>query len=464
MLNKTILEIFVDKQNEKGPGAFEHILIVLHKTLEKSKKGIFGRNTYIRPEFSFEIIKIGNKIRFFLVCEKEYKHFLVNQIYAHYPNVEIKETSDYLQNIPEGKIDFTKVKLEKHFFYPIKNFVELQEKSSGDTIDPYSSITQALSKIGNSSINIFQVNFSPIPDEFWKKNAEKIINILQSKIPDFFKSIFIYFNFSAFRFIFFPFVLIYKFFSLLIPKNNEEKTGNIEHLDNIPEDIKTKITHYGYGVDLNIISASEDKMQNKLNLKEIVSTLGVFSFPGQNGFKIGEISSDLKQIENIKNRKLIGNIILSTKELSGLVHLPTTYVKTPNISWVLSRNFEPPTNLQILSGDLEKDVDLTPIGKTNFRGEMLNFGIGSNDRRRHMYIIGKTGMGKSTLLENMIIDDIRKGRGVAVIDPHGDLAESIIGNIPKSRTNQTIIFDPSDKDWPIAFNMLDSVSPEHRSL
>ena len=73
-------------------------------------------------------------------------------------------------------------------------------------------------------------------------------------------------------------------------------------------------------------------------------------------------------------------------------------------------------------------------------------------------------MGKSTLLENMIIDDIEKGRGVALIDPHGDLAEAVIGYIPKNRTNQVIIFDPSDKEWPIAFNMLEEVEPEHRTL
>ena len=73
-------------------------------------------------------------------------------------------------------------------------------------------------------------------------------------------------------------------------------------------------------------------------------------------------------------------------------------------------------------------------------------------------------MGKSVLLENMIVDDILKGRGVAVIDPHGDLAEGIIGLIPKNRTNQTIIFDPSDKEWPIAFNMLEDVAEDQRSF
>jgi hypothetical protein len=87
----------------------------------------------------------------------------------------------------------------------------------------------------------------------------------------------------------------------------------------------------------------------------------VFSFPGQNGFTLKSISNDIKIIESVKNRTCDDSIILNTKELSGLVHLPTTYVKTPAINWVLSRSFEPPSNLPILSMDDEKDADLTPI-------------------------------------------------------------------------------------------------------
>ncbi len=462
MIHKSILEILVDKQNLKWPWAFEHILIVLHKTLEKSKKGIFWKTSYRRPSFSFEISKIWNKIRFFIICENEYNHFLKNQIYAHYPDVEIHEIDDYLANIPNEKIAFSTVWLEKHYLYPIKNFVELQESSSGDTIDPYSSLTSSLSKIGNSSINIFQINFSPIPDIYWKDDAERIIKILESKLPKVFKNIVIHYNFSFLKIFLFPFYLIIKIITLLLPKHEEE---NHEETHNIlSDDIKNKLTHYGYGVNINIVSASEDSIQNKLNIKEIVSTLWVFSFPGQNGFELQEISNNVGDIEKMKSRVSDDKIILSTKELSWLVHLPTTYVKTPNINWVLSRNFEPPSNLPLLTGDWEKDSDITPIWISNFRWEKIEFGIWSNDRRRHMYIIGKTWMWKSTLLENMIIDDIRKWRWVAVIDPHGDLAEAVIWNIPKSRTNATIIFDPSDKDWPIAFNMLDWVSTEHRSL
>ena len=169
-----------------------------------------------------------------------------------------------------------------------------------------------------------------------------------------------------------------------------------------------------------------------------------------------------------KNREVTGNDILATNELCWFVHLPTSYVKTPQINWVSARTFEPPSNLPIIDPDLEDNIsvenEFTPIWITNFRGTNMSFWIWPNDRRRHMYVLWKTWMWKSTLLENMIIDDIRKWRWVAVIDPHGDLAEAIIWFIPKNRTNQTIIFDPSDTDFPIAFNMLENVSQEHRPL
>ena len=460
MINKKLLEIFVDRQNEKWPGAFEHILIILHKIIEETKKNIFQTH-YKRPVFSFEIAKIWNKIRFFIVCENELVNFVKNQIYAHYNNVEIKEVWDYLENIPNDKIIIWKTSLEKHFLYPIKDFTQLQEKSVWDTIDPYSSITASLSKIGNNSINLLQINFSPIPDEKWKKDVERKVAILEWKLPEIIKKIIINHNLSFLKIFILPFYLIVKLFSFLVVK--EDNSNNEKH-NEIPENIKNKINHYWYWVNIKLASASEDALQNKINLKEIISTLWVYSFSGQNWFKLYEISVKEKDILDLKQRKNFDEFILSTQELSWLVHLPTTYVKTPNINWVLSRNFEPPSNLPILSWNDEKDADLTPIWKTNFRWEETMFGISSNDRRRHMYIIWKTWMWKSTLLENMIIDDIRKWRWVAVIDPHGDLAESIIWNIPKSRTNQTIIFDPSDINWPIAFNMLDEVLPEHRPL
>ncbi len=108
--------------------------------------------------------------------------------------------------------------------------------------------------------------------------------------------------------------------------------------------------------------------------------------------------------------------------------------------------------------------DITIFAATNFRNRQQRFGIRTEDRRRHMYVIGKTGMGKSQLLENMAIQDIRNGHGVAVVDPHGDMIERILSFIPRERINDVVYFNPADLDYPIAFNVLEKVSREQRHL
>src|SRR3989338_8083134 len=108
--------------------------------------------------------------------------------------------------------------------------------------------------------------------------------------------------------------------------------------------------------------------------------------------------------------------------------------------------------------------EITAFAETNFRNQYRKFGIKIDDRRRHMYLVGKTGMGKSTVLENMIIDDISSGKGVMVVDPHGDLAEKIIDYIPANRVNDVIYFNPSDIEYPIAFNVVEQVEPHLRHL
>jgi CxxC-x17-CxxC domain-containing protein len=108
--------------------------------------------------------------------------------------------------------------------------------------------------------------------------------------------------------------------------------------------------------------------------------------------------------------------------------------------------------------------EITFFAKTNFRNQQRVFGIKTDDRRRHMYVIGKTGMGKTNLLENLVIQDIQHGHGVAFIDPHGDTAEKIIKAIPAHRINDVIYFNPADQEFPLAFNVMESVSLEHRHL
>lgn len=110
------------------------------------------------------------------------------------------------------------------------------------------------------------------------------------------------------------------------------------------------------------------------------------------------------------------------------------------------------------------DAQITYIGKTDFRNKLTKFGIKAKDRAKHMYIIGKTGTGKSTFLENMIVQDIQNGNGVAFIDPHGSSAQKLLDYIPAWRLDDVIYFDPSDFEYPIAFNPLEDPGPAKRHL
>jgi len=119
---------------------------------------------------------------------------------------------------------------------------------------------------------------------------------------------------------------------------------------------------------------------------------------------------------------------------------------------------------EVRSQKSEIKMDIVLFAKTNFRNQQVKFGIKTDDRRRHMYIIGKTGMGKTSLMENMVINDIRAGRGVGVIDPHGEFAEKMLDFVPENRLDDVIYFNPADLEYPIAFNPLEQISVEHRHL
>lgn len=128
---------------------------------------------------------------------------------------------------------------------------------------------------------------------------------------------------------------------------------------------------------------------------------------------------------------------VSTEELATLWHLPTMQVRTAKLATVQSRELEPPAVFPSVKGS-------AILGRVSFRERRQTFGIQPDDRLRHLGIVGKTGMGKSTLLESLIRSDIEAGRGVVLIDPHGNLATSVLDHIPRRRTNETIVFDVGD--------------------
>ena len=152
--------------------------------------------------------------------------------------------------------------------------------------------------------------------------------------------------------------------------------------------------------------------------------------------------------------------LLSAEELATLWHPPTATGQTPALAAVDSRELAPPTALPTAG----THPQLALLGTTVFRGQRRHFGLLPDDRLRHLAVLGKTGMGKSTLLHHLLAADIRAGRGVGLIDPHGDLAEAVLRSVPRHRTNDVVLFDAADADFPIAFNILDCLDPGQRPL
>lgn len=161
------------------------------------------------------------------------------------------------------------------------------------------------------------------------------------------------------------------------------------------------------------------------------------------------------------------NFHLSVDELATLYHLPNKNLATiPNIAWGKNLLGEPPENLPVITRDSDPSVkkDINPFARTVYKNTPAIYGLKRADRRRHMYVIGKTGTGKSTLLANMAINDLKNDEGLCVIDPHGDLVETILNYIPSRRINDVVYFDPADPERTVKINLFEGKNVEHREL
>jgi Helicase HerA, central domain len=392
------------------------------------------------------MIHQDGRIRFFFQVESKHREFLESQLYAHYSDIEIRESDFPIDTA--GEFQMQEARLAHIDSETLKLYVSMKDRTEKESIDPISSLTSALSKCRRGDTAFIRVDFAPLPDHSWREGSQKkIIEI--HLLPTFAKVVLLQ-HWSWIRVLLFPFVLIVRFFALLVPQSGEGDDHGKK--DDHPKEGKaeTKFDNYGYATRILVGASGES------STRDIASSLSIFSHP--KGGHLTLSRAKRKIYDKIPKTFSKYKTLLSATELAGIIHLPTIYVKTPGVNWVTTRKFEPPHNLPVV-----KEPN-TPIGVSNFRGSTQGFGIQPIDRARHVYIIGKTGMGKSTLLENMLYSDIMSGRGVGLIDPHGDLADTILANIPKSRTNDIVLFDPSDTEFPIAFNMLDNPRPELRPI
>jgi hypothetical protein len=221
--------------------------------------------------------------------------------------------------------------------------------------------------------------------------------------------------------------------------------------------IEEKTARAGLDCNIRIVAAASNKDQAERLFQNVVDSFSQFNYYQYgNSLKASKDSSDGFVTDFIYRSFREKNIVvLNAEELASIYHLPTPFLQTPNIRWLLAKKLAPPSHLP---------ADGLLVGENIFRGVRSKVHLKTDDRQRHAYIIGMTGTGKSVLMANMAIQDIQKGRGVCVIDPHGSLVESILPNIPKDRIDDVIYFNPSDTERPMGLNMLEASTLEQQDF
>lgn len=447
----TLLKVSVPKENDKAPVAAEQMFAALHG-IHRDSKGRFFEGS-VQEHLGLEIVGGEGRINFYVYAPEQQKSFVEGQIYAQYPKAEISVEADYAsaKEIPSGThVAGTELKLTKPDVYPIKTFLNFED------VDPLSGITAVMSDLQPDEHVWIQVLARPADDTWQKRSSAELTRLrgggssgvsagkVASGIGGFIGELF-----KA---------------ATTTPepgaKAAPEKPVQVDEA--LVAGVQEKSVKLGYEVKIRLVAIGPDQARAKNRLNSAIGAFKQYNTTNLNGFVAGKISTKEEQVlSGYRGRAFVGSgPILNIEELASVFHLPNTSVETPTISWTASSKGEPPENLPLA----ENEEKLTVFGETNFREGVKQFGIREDDRRRHVYAIGKTGMGKTNMLENMVVSDIKAGRGLAVVDPHGDFVETVLEHVPADRVNDVIVFNPADRDFPIAFNILEKVDRDAKPL
>lgn len=406
---------------------------VLYNLIASTATKGFKSKFFGQRHIGFEIVAIDGIIRFYAAVPVAMVSVIKQAILTAYPGAQLEEVEDHNIFSEAGKISGTyggEVKLKKEYSYPIATFNELQR-------DAVSGLINSLKSLEEGDGATIQILLRPA-SEGWEKNTENLAKKLGE--DDGGK------GFSLKHILQAPFK---------VPESGDDSSSKTpKQLSNTEqstiEAIERKAKASGYEVLIRVIASSATASRAQANTNNIVAAFSLFDAPGLNGFKF----EPAKNIENFVTDFIFrffpperNKMILNSIELSTLFHFPDDqFTKTSQVQRQQSKQVEGPNNIS-QTGVL--------VGNNVHHGVKKEIRLNDNDRRRHVYIVGQTGTGKSVLLENMMVQDIRDGKGFAFIDPHGDAAEEILGMLPKERAEDVIYFDPGDMDNPPGLNLFE---------
>ena len=449
-----ILEIQVPKVEEThvemqtAPLAAENMFASLH--------GLLRQDYDMQEHVSFEIAATPSGIKFYVAVGEDIYKFVESQLYAQYPTAHIKQVPDYMRDVRGvGCYGIAVLSLTRPQLYPIHTFRDFE-------VDPLSALTSALSGIMQTEEVWFQVVAKPVPD-VWQKEGYDYVTALRSGsdaspplLVELQKSVLK--EFGAF-FMNFVDKLFGAASAPVAPQSGAPAPRLSSGQELEVKAIENKLSKMGFETLIRVFSYADTPERVQSNIRSVVASMKQFSTANLNGFASVITVNDTKAFDNLIAREFneFESFVLNTEELASIFHLPSSAVETPNISWIYSKQSEPPVNLPT--------TNCVYLGETIYRNRKVRFGLSNtDDRLRHLYLIGKSGTGKSTLFQNLITQDIANGFGVGVLDPHGELIERVLDYIPDNRKDDVMIIDPSDTERPVGINLLEYQDKSQKNI
>ena len=411
----------------------------------KAQRGFWSWFAGRTDHFSLEIVFKDGLIYFYIAVPNILHDYMEQQILAQFPEANVTEVEDYNIFLPTGEVTGSYLKFSRQNLFPLKTY------RTADS-DPLNAIANSLSKIERQDGAAIQI-IARSAHGRWHRQGARLGREMQKG-----KTLTEALNASGV----FNFYKIMRFFEVKTSEQKKKDLGQpVRQMTPMEQElvkgVEGKTSKAGLDCNIRIITSAQTKQKANANLDLIANSFSQYNYYQYgNSLKMFKDSSAGFINDFIHRRyREKHKLILNTEELASIYHFPTPYIDTPNIYWLLARKVAPPPNLP-QEGLL--------LGENSYRGINTKVYLKPGDRQRHLYMIGMTGTGKSTLMANLAVQDIQAGHGVCVIDPHGSLVEDILPCIPKDRIEDVIYFNPSDTDRPIGLNMLEAKTPEQQDF
>ncbi len=430
--------------NEENISKAQIMYDIIASTLQKGFKSRF----YGQRHIAFEIVGSKGYVSFYAAVPVALVDIVRQAIVSAYPTARLEEVPEHNIFSPVGKISGTmggELTLKEPFAYPIATYQDLKR-------DAIQSILNALSTLEKDDGAGIQIMLRPAASG-WRKHAQAIASKKRK-------------GHESKKGGELAFWWMKQLFSAAI-KPPEDKSGDhgndkseLSSLDqNTLDAIDDKTRHAGYEVLIRVIASSNISQRAQAILNNVVATFALYDAPGRNGFKY----TSAKDIERFVTAYILrffpqeNNLnILNTVELATMFHFPDQKnIPTSQLSRQDSKQVDGPRNMP--------DEGLL-MGYNIFRGAKKAVRLGDEDRRRHMYVVGQTGVGKSWFLENLALQDMLNGNGFAFIDPHGDTAEALLSMVPRERTEDVIYFCPAETDYPLGLNLFEADTSDQKDF